>query len=193
MTSARDTLSEVQLREIQETVDLSALQHSQAMLQVDSRFQSLVNEISDIRLSVTRSRSQTRKMIQESQSLNLKDKRFDLLVDSLKFKMINAREEEIRDAHASTFNWIFDPSGKPLSGIIQSSRFGKSRWDNFVEWLEYGTGIYWINGKAGSGKSTVSNQNFGSVTSTTQLEKERKETYYALVTDESKVDEVHQK
>jgi ABC-type molybdenum transport system ATPase subunit/photorepair protein PhrA len=29
--------------------------------------------------------------------------------------------------------------------------------DSFVDWLEKGDGIYWINGKGGSGKSTLVN------------------------------------
>ena len=28
-------------------------------------------------------------------------------------------------------------------------------WTNFVEWLRHGDSIYWVNGKAGSGKSTL--------------------------------------
>lgn len=33
----------------------------------------------------------------------------------------------------------------------------KPLWDNFAVWLKTGQGIYWINGKAGSGKSTLMN------------------------------------
>lgn len=44
----------------------------------------------------------------------------------------------IVDSHKSTFDWVF--SGK-ASG--------------FVEWLESNDGLFWINGKAGSGKSTL--------------------------------------
>ena len=33
----------------------------------------------------------------------------------------------------------------------------KPRWDSFSDWLRSGTGVYWINGKAGSGKSTLMN------------------------------------
>lgn len=29
------------------------------------------------------------------------------------------------------------------------------RWNDFVAWLEEGDGLYWIAGKAGSGKSTL--------------------------------------
>jgi len=30
-------------------------------------------------------------------------------------------------------------------------------WDDFTLWLKSGQGLYWINGKAGSGKSTLMN------------------------------------
>jgi hypothetical protein len=48
------------------------------------------------------------------------------------------------EAHAATFKWVFEevaPAGQP--------------WSDFAQWLKSGSGIYWINGKAGSGKSTL--------------------------------------
>jgi hypothetical protein len=66
------------------------------------------------------------------------------ILDSLYFRTINERQEIVADAHQSTFQWIYrDPEAhhKP--------------WDDFVRWLRYGKGCYWINGKAGSGKSTL--------------------------------------
>jgi hypothetical protein len=66
------------------------------------------------------------------------------LLHSLKFPAMNERRDEICEAYHKTFRWVFrDPllSGKP--------------WSNFAHWLQRGSGIYWINGKAGSGKSTL--------------------------------------
>ncbi|KAI0010773.1 hypothetical protein F4779DRAFT_626929 [Xylariaceae sp. FL0662B] len=60
------------------------------------------------------------------------------------FSRIMDREETLSQAHANTYEWIFcDPavSDKP--------------WSSFVQWLESGTGCYWVSGKAGSGKSTL--------------------------------------
>ncbi len=65
-------------------------------------------------------------------------------IDSLYFPEILSRQERIADAHTQTFEWIFDGSGNKVFS-----------WDSFVDWLEQGEGIYWINGKAGSGKSTL--------------------------------------
>ncbi|KAL1384551.1 hypothetical protein HDK64DRAFT_318196, partial [Phyllosticta capitalensis] len=48
------------------------------------------------------------------------------------------RYDEVKEAHKRTFQWIFD-----------SEELG------FSEWLEKQSGIYWITGKPGSGKSTL--------------------------------------
>lgn len=63
---------------------------------------------------------------------------------SLVFPEIFSREGSVSPAHEKTFRWIFDRSGTKVRP-----------WDNFVEWLETGSSTYWINGKAGSGKSTL--------------------------------------
>ena len=60
------------------------------------------------------------------------------ILDSLYFRMIPVRHEKIKFAHAETFTWILD-----------ACSFG------FVDWLRHGQGTFWIQGKAGSGKSTM--------------------------------------
>ena len=65
-------------------------------------------------------------------------------LDSLAFPEMRARQEIIIDPYSETFQWIFDESGKAVRP-----------WGNFVEWLRNGQSIYWIQGKAGSGKSTL--------------------------------------
>ena len=69
-----------------------------------------------------------------------------LVLESLHYQRMEAREEKIIDAHAQTFEWIFDPH---VCSIRLPSK------DNFVEWLANGKDIFWITGKAGSGKSTL--------------------------------------
>jgi len=62
----------------------------------------------------------------------------------LSFSEKDDRELNIVQAMKDTFDWIYrDP--QPMS----------MPWTNFSEWLGQGTGIYWITGKAGSGKSTL--------------------------------------
>ena len=66
-----------------------------------------------------------------------------LILESLRYHRMEARQEKIIDAHAQTFKWIFDSSSQLSSKA------------NFVEWLTNGNDIFWITGKAGSGKSTL--------------------------------------
>lgn len=65
------------------------------------------------------------------------------LLDSLKFPEWKTRREEVQPAYANTFEWIFEELE------------GNQKWSSFADWLTTSNNIYWINGKAGSGKSTL--------------------------------------
>jgi predicted ATPase len=67
------------------------------------------------------------------------------LLQSLSFPEMQDRQHTICDAHAKTFKWIFDEKNNQCLRT----------WSSFTDWLQHGRGIYWINGKAGSGKSTL--------------------------------------
>jgi hypothetical protein len=57
---------------------------------------------------------------------------------------MTSRHETITEAHKKTLEWIFrDPMADGNS------------WSNFGKWLQFGSSIYWIYRKAGSGKSTL--------------------------------------
>lgn len=71
------------------------------------------------------------------------------ILENLRFPSIGERFDAIEESHATTFDWIF----RPIQETVQYTE-GR-RWGEFGAWLESGTGIYWINGKAGSGKSTL--------------------------------------
>ncbi|KAJ5563935.1 hypothetical protein N7513_000177 [Penicillium frequentans] len=76
----------------------------------------------------------------------------DFLMEAIKFPSMTDREESVTVAHSKTFDWIFT-SGKQ-NPLFQGSQ---SR-DSLSGWLQGGEnqeGIYWISGKAGSGKSTL--------------------------------------
>ncbi|KAF2501406.1 hypothetical protein BU16DRAFT_569487 [Lophium mytilinum] len=60
------------------------------------------------------------------------------ILASLIFDSMKQRQEKIKDAHEQTLAWIFR---KPETG--------------FMDWLKSENGIYWVKGKAGSGKSTL--------------------------------------
>ncbi|KAL8858809.1 MAG: hypothetical protein Q9178_004726 [Gyalolechia marmorata] len=67
--------------------------------------------------------------------------------DSLFFRDIEAREDEIADAFKGTCRWIFDP---PLNEPTKARK-----WHKFGDWLKDGKDNYWVSGKPGSGKSTL--------------------------------------
>jgi hypothetical protein len=67
------------------------------------------------------------------------------ILETLRFSTIGDRREAVPEAHRQTFRWILHDLGTDE----------KRPWDNFIHWLRYGNEIYWINGKAGSGKSTL--------------------------------------
>ncbi|KAN0101586.1 hypothetical protein V8E51_012096 [Hyaloscypha variabilis] len=60
------------------------------------------------------------------------------ILQTLLFEQMEQREENIKDAHKATLDWMFQKNGA-----------------KFMEWLETEEGIYWVRGKAGSGKSTL--------------------------------------
>ena len=66
------------------------------------------------------------------------------LLHHLHFAEMTNRQDRIAEAHKRTFQWIYrDPET------------GARPWDNFLQWLRDGSTLYWITGKAGSGKSTL--------------------------------------
>ena len=71
---------------------------------------------------------------------------------SLFFPEITSRQEQIPDAYKHTYEWIFEDIG--WEDNVHSKT--PHKWANFAHWLRSeGSGMYWIHGKAGSGKSTL--------------------------------------
>lgn len=60
------------------------------------------------------------------------------VVDSLRFSDMRLRRDAIPEAYQGTFSWIIQDSASP-----------------FPKWLRSDQNIFWISGKAGSGKSTL--------------------------------------
>jgi hypothetical protein len=64
--------------------------------------------------------------------------RSDRIINSLSFPEVLARHSAIPPAYESTYRWALTENSLPLN-----------------PWIREGTGIFWICGKAGSGKSTL--------------------------------------
>lgn len=82
--------------------------------------------------------------VSDSRELKLRDHIQVKIIEGLQYSLMRSRYEDVEDAYPNTCHWIFDtPAPDQLSG------------SSFGDWLRQGTGVYWMNGKAGSGKSTL--------------------------------------
>ena len=68
------------------------------------------------------------------------------VIESLRFHTIVEREKNIKEAHPATFEWLFDDESADVRAATPNT---------FLPWLTSQGGIYWVSGKAGSGKSTL--------------------------------------
>lgn len=92
---------------------------------------------------MTAEATQTRQLM--STNFQALERRLDIdkLLKSLKFPDMNARRNQHAiDADKNTLHWIFEEDERRL-------------WDSFPSWLKSKDKLYWISGKAGSGKSTL--------------------------------------
>lgn len=80
-------------------------------------------------------------LVQEQMTLMVVE---NSILANLDFSTIRDRHEDPEIAHSQTFEWIFKDASAKERG-----------WSNFVEWLRHDNGLYWVSGKAGSGKSTL--------------------------------------
>lgn len=135
--------------------ELRDLQDEGLRLQLDQtiNFNRLSEDLNDLKLSVEYSVDETRiqksndtQMIHSIQEIvtklkNVHDslqvrKRQNLILSSLSFPSRTTRHEAIAEASATTFQWILDST---LSTWFQAD----------------GNGVFWVFGRAGSGKSTL--------------------------------------
>jgi hypothetical protein len=69
------------------------------------------------------------------------------ILHQLRYPAMTSRYEDVIEAHPKTFEWAFcDSTAEQCS------------WSNLSQWLRQGNSVYWICGKAGSGKSTLMKQ-----------------------------------
>lgn len=66
------------------------------------------------------------------------------VLSRLRFPSIKDRQHRIPKAYKQTYEWIFTDDNK----------IGH-RWASYTQWLEKKSGLYWITGKPGAGKSTM--------------------------------------
>lgn len=104
----------------------------------------------------------TRHCIDHLHDLQIYERRYKEIVDSLSYPDIFSRQEQVDDQFdgiKSSYDWIFEtPKTRRVFGPDKTPQAGAPLWDDFGRWLRSGHGVYWINGKAGSGKSTLMNR-----------------------------------
>ena len=90
--------------------------------------------------------SELKRLIAIGRPLEEKSRKCIRILESLQYERMTARCERIVEAHAKTFEWIYEESTLSQHGELQH---------HFLRWLETGDGLFWVSGKAGSGKSTL--------------------------------------
>lgn len=75
---------------------------------------------------------------------------YDFILESLAYKSMYDREEEVVQAHESTFDWVFKGTGQEGD---ETDGLGHQQLTSWLGTDALGP-IYWITGKPGSGKST---------------------------------------
>lgn len=130
------------------------LQQVRDFRDVDEKVDGIIAEILSLqhalRSEVTQDGARTRDTFVKLHETTINKERFQELMKSLSFPAIDSREDDIHETFEDTFHWIFSPDDETVRP-----------WSNFVTWLEqkgessFQDHIYWINGKAGSGKSTL--------------------------------------
>lgn len=94
--------------------------------------------------------------------LDIEECFYQKFIRSLFYAEIFSRQEHVAyefDGIENSYEWVFEePSAvdsNPNHQFINPRN--QPPWANFSEWLRSGSRVYWISGKAGSGKSTLMN------------------------------------
>ncbi|RFU27505.1 hypothetical protein B7463_g8821, partial [Scytalidium lignicola] len=117
------------------TSKLDETRQGDTRLQLQQEIRAVIRDSSSesIRTSLSPSMDESRQAILEKRVLA-----------SLYYTDMKDREGRISEAYGSTFRWIFN-----------DSPHNERKWDNFKDWLQSDSQLYWITGKPGSGKSTL--------------------------------------
>ncbi|KAJ8130984.1 hypothetical protein O1611_g2643 [Lasiodiplodia mahajangana] len=113
--------------------------HVETMTRHDIR---MLRNLREVQLVLEASKSHKTAMALWAQD-NIIERCQERVLDRLWFRKIDDRRNNIMDPHAHTFEWALHPPAPDVT------------WDDLSGWLRSGSDIYWVSGKAGSGKSTL--------------------------------------
>ena len=74
------------------------------------------------------------------------------ILRGLTYESIAERFEDIEEAHKKTCEWIWQDGPQANRGYNGRPQ---PTWSNLNRWLSDQSGVYWVNGKAAAGKSTL--------------------------------------
>ena len=149
----RSILQTSLLYRLSERFDTQSLRHSDSFKDLDTQLQHIVTCLAASRTSLEdltmHESEQTRQHISaEVASLDQRYNNvsvYDQTIQTLIYPDIFLRQEQSQlIAYGNSYDFSFhEPDGYKVA------------WSSFVNWLKSGNEVYWINGKAGSGKSTL--------------------------------------
>ncbi|KAI1017303.1 hypothetical protein LB503_013387 [Fusarium chuoi] len=129
-----------------------------------------------IRQTMSQSIGQLRQEILEREQDKAFEKHYKQILSSLWFPEMNYRKHHISNNYPGTFDWAFgrkcsaqsdrsSSSESDLSGmdsqLSEDTQDSKARttdkpgFDNFANWLESDSNVFWVSGKPASGKSSL--------------------------------------
>ncbi|KAI1823016.1 hypothetical protein F4861DRAFT_540414 [Xylaria intraflava] len=153
----QDNLNQMISEKLLPSFDLIKVQQSKEFANLNSLGQELINrQIEERKIHENRHvivtekldgiRSDMQLRVEEDNRSRMRDK----FLESLWFPEIDQRQNEIKEPAPQTLNWLFRESDE-----VRYPGANQPTWSNFRRWLREDTSLYWISGKAGSGKSTL--------------------------------------
>ncbi|MCJ1431145.1 hypothetical protein MMC27_000496 [Xylographa pallens] len=165
----QSTLETSLLSRLSQRFDTQGLRIDKSFANLDRYLQHIITCLANCQTSlkalVVQESEETRHcitmQIDRLQKTHIDDCRYNEIIASLFYPDISSRQEQVDhqfDGIRNSYDWIFKDSRTCRSGSSDEPPQERApRWDNFACWLKSGHGVYWINGKTGSGKSTLMN------------------------------------
>ena len=139
--------AQVDNAEILRRVDSAVVQQARDYTQTGSKLEQILTQVQNVQSTNVAEHQKTQKLIQDISNRAIDQDALKQLINDLSFGHLDSRQQ-LKDPYPDTCDWIWIP---PLEHQL------KAPWSDFPQWLESGDSIYWINGKAGCGKSTLMN------------------------------------
>ncbi|KAK5721184.1 hypothetical protein LTR17_014825 [Elasticomyces elasticus] len=120
--------------------ELQRLQHRDEVMQLTltTKLEALQSQLSSVSITVGTATSDLADRLSEFSKETKKVGMTQYLLTSFQYDGMRFREQAIPRSHAQTFDWIFS-----------------KQQSTYLDWLNNDSGMFWVAGKAGAGKSTL--------------------------------------